>query len=154
MLTETLNYCMIHTSSPTHTCYLKQEAKIALDLIVTDFLHNYVLEFICHSCLPCLLLCLINSKYIALKEINLKLKLKGVKEFCFPFRRFRYICIYIFFFLLLSSSFQQSPVYVAISEIFYFELINTDLIWHGLVFSWWRDVRSCQSWFHFLKTIL
>lgn len=107
VLTETLNYCMIHTSSPPHTCYLKQEAKIALDLIVIDFLHNYVLEFICHSCLPCLLLCLINSKYIALKEINLKLKLKRVKEFCFPSRRFRYICIYIFSFSsfpLLSSS--------------------------------------------------
>lgn len=76
-----------------------------------------------------------------IKIINLSLKLKTIKLFCFPSRGFRYIRIII---LYLSFFFQQSPVNGAFLWFFKnFELINKDLIWHRLVSPRWKNVRPC-----------
>lgn len=140
-----------YTYLPPMPWYLKQGIKISLGLIIIHSLFYYRFEFICHTQLPFLLLCPSSSKCMILKQINLRLKLKTIKLFCFPSRGFRYIRIII---SLSSFSFQQPPVNGAFLWFFYFELINKDLIWHRLVFPRWKDVRSCQSWFHFLKTTL
>lgn len=58
--------------------------------------------------------------------------------------------MHIFF---LSPFFSNSLLYMQHFSDISFWTSKRDLIWHGLAFSWWRDVRSCQSWFHFLKTI-
>lgn len=99
--------------------------------------------------LPLLLTYFSLSLCIALKEINLRFKLNN-NFFWFSSRRLKYICMNFFTFSLHPPPPHNSLLYMRLFQS-HFILIFTDLIWHGLVFSWQSDVRSCQLWFNFLK---